>query len=78
MPALTLLVGLIAIISPTSIASAPLFVIGWTMIVYGVVEMLNAIKIYQLQRFVEHNSHKMPTTTTQDTANDTDETEKNK
>lgn len=78
MPALTLLVGLIAIISPTSIASAPLFVIGWTMIVYGVVEMLNAIKIYQLQRFVERNSHKMPTTTTQDTANDTDETEKNK
>ena len=37
MPALTLLVGVIALISPASIASAPLFVIGWAMMVYGAV-----------------------------------------
>lgn len=53
MPSLTLLVGLIAVISPGSIAAAPLFVIGWTMIVYGVVETVNAIKVYQLRRHVE-------------------------
>ena len=39
MPSLTLLVGLVAVISPQSIASAPLFVIGWAMMVYGVVEI---------------------------------------
>ena len=53
MPALTLLVGLIAIISPSSIASAPLFVIGWTMIVYGAVEVVNALKIYRLRRYMQ-------------------------
>ena len=55
MPALTLLIGLVAIISPSSIATAPLFVIGWTMMVYGVVEVLNAVKIYQLRRLVERS-----------------------
>lgn len=55
MPALTLLVGLVAVISPKAIASAPLFVIGWTMMVYGAVEVLNAVKIYQLRRHVERS-----------------------
>lgn len=55
MPALTLLVGLVAIVSPGSIASAPLFVIGWTMMVYGAVEIVNALKLYQLRRYVERS-----------------------
>lgn len=53
MPALTLLIGLVAVISPSSIASAPLFVIGWAMVVYGVVELVNTIKIHQLRRAME-------------------------
>ena len=72
MPALTLLVGVIALISPASIASAPLFVIGWAMMVYGAVEILNAIKIYQLQRFFERNTPKTPATTTEEAEQDTD------
>ena len=55
MPALTLLIGIVAIVSPSSIASAPLFVIGWTMIVYGVVELTNAIKLHQLRRSIERS-----------------------
>lgn len=55
MPALTLLIGIVAIVSPSSIASAPLFVIGWTMIVYGVVELTNAIKLHQLRRSLERS-----------------------
>ena len=55
MPALTLLIGIVAIVSPSSIASAPLFVIGWTMIVYGVVELTNAIKLHQLRRSMERS-----------------------
>ena len=72
MPALTLLVGVIALISPASIASAPLFVIGWAMMVYGAVEILNAIKIYQLQRFFERNTPKTPATTTEEAEQNTD------
>ena len=55
MPALTLLIGIVAIVSPASIASAPLFVIGWSMIVYGIVELTNAIKLHQLRRSIERN-----------------------
>lgn len=55
MPSLTLLVGIVAVVSPSSIASAPLFVIGWAMIVYGVVETLNALKIHRLRRTVERS-----------------------
>ena len=59
MPSLTLLIGLVAVISPSSIASAPLFVIGWAMMVYGAVEMVNALKFYQLRRYVEHSMRAM-------------------
>ena len=55
MPALTLLIGIVAIVSPSSIASAPLFVIGWSMIVYGIVELTNAIKLHKLRRSIERN-----------------------
>lgn len=50
MPSLILLVGVVAVVRPTTIASAPLFVIGWCMLLYGVVEVINAIKIHQANK----------------------------
>lgn len=50
MPTIILLVALLAIVHPQAIASAPLFVIGWCMLVYGVVECVNALKIWSLRR----------------------------
>ena len=44
MPALLFIVGCIALFKPTVFASAPLFFIGWFLIVYGVVECVNALK----------------------------------
>lgn len=64
MPSLLLLVGVIAVVFPSWIASAPLLVIGWGMVVYGVVEIVNAVKIYQLRRQLERLAH-TPTETTQ-------------
>lgn len=52
-PALILIVGIIAIAKPSTIASAPLLVIGWCMIVYGVVEIVNSIKIHQCKKRVK-------------------------
>lgn len=49
-PALILLTGLIALVKPSIIATAPLYIIGWCMIVYGVVEMINNIKISRCRR----------------------------
>ena len=49
-PSALLLLGLLAIIKPSAIASAPLFIIGWGMLIYGVVELLNAFKISNNER----------------------------
>lgn len=50
MPTLLLLLGLFTLFSPSSIASAPLLVIGWAMLVYGVVEAVNAMKVSNNRR----------------------------
>lgn len=44
-PSVILLIGIVALFRQQWIASAPLFIIGWTMILYGVVECINTIKI---------------------------------
>ena len=44
MPTLLLIVGGIALFKPTTFASAPLFFIGWFLIIYGIVECINALK----------------------------------
>ncbi len=55
-PGLVLLLGIIALIKPSVIASAPLLVIGWCMMVYGVVEIINNVKIHQCRRRMKHAS----------------------
>ena len=49
-PSVILLVGILCVVKPSAIASAPLFVIGWAMLVYGVVECINALKIANNRR----------------------------
>ena len=49
-PSALLLLGLLVIIKPSAIASAPLFIIGWGMLIYGVVELLNAFKVSNNKR----------------------------
>ncbi len=44
MPTLLLIAGCIALFKPTVFASAPLFFIGWFLIIYGIVECINALK----------------------------------
>ena len=50
MPTALLLLGLFTLFRPSSIASAPLLVIGWAMLVYGVVEAMNAFKVSNNRR----------------------------
>lgn len=57
-PSALLLLGLLAIIKPSAIASAPLFIIGWGMLIYGVVELLNAFKISNNKRIWLKNQQK--------------------
>lgn len=53
MPSVVLLVGIIAVVRPSTIASAPLFIIGWCMMVYGAIELINALKIYKVKKAFE-------------------------
>jgi len=52
MPSFVFVVGLIALFKPSWIASAPLFFLGWAMVLYGVVECVNAFKILNIHRQV--------------------------
>lgn len=50
MPTLIFFVGIVALFFPSAIASAPIFVIGWCMLLYGVVEAIHTIKIAMVRR----------------------------
>ena len=58
-PSALLLLGLLTIIKSSAIASAPLFIIGWGMLIYGVVELLNAFKISNNKRIWLKNQQKL-------------------
>ena len=50
MPIVLLLAAAATLIYPTLIASAPFFFIGWCLMVYGIVEIINTFKITRLKR----------------------------
>lgn len=50
MPTLIFLTGIFIFIKPMESASLPLLIIGWCMVLYGVVECIDAIKIHQCKR----------------------------
>lgn len=61
-PALVLIIGLVAIVHPIWIASAPLIIIGWSLLLYGVTEVINALKINTDRRHFEKTMMQSATT----------------
>ena len=53
MPSLILLVGLFVILKPGETAELPLLILGWCSMLYGVVELINALKIYRVRKASE-------------------------
>lgn len=49
-PSLILLTGIYVIVKPMESAEVPLLIIGWCLLLYGVTEMINAMKMYLQQR----------------------------
>lgn len=49
-PMVVLLVGVVGILKPGDISKNPLLVVGWGMVLYGVVEAINFIKISAARR----------------------------
>ena len=52
-PSVILLAGIVIMVRPQWVASAPLIIIGSFMILYGAVEFVNALKIFSVRRRVE-------------------------
>lgn len=53
LPMAIFLVGITALVKPSTIASAPLFIIGWGMMAYGMVDLVNTIKIHRCRKAFE-------------------------
>ena len=53
MPSVILLVGLFVVLKSTESAELPLQVLGWCSMLYGVVELINALKIYRVRKASE-------------------------
>jgi hypothetical protein len=70
-PSLLLLIGLIAIIKPAFMATMPLLILGWCMMVYGVVEIINSLMIHHCRkRFLTDNSTNDGTATAEEVTAD--------
>lgn len=49
-PSLILLTGLFVIFKPMESAELPLLILGWCSILYGVIELINTLKIYNIRK----------------------------
>lgn len=55
-PSILLIVSIYLMFQPMEAAGTPLYIIGWCMMVYGVVECVNALKIHRCRK-LWHESH---------------------
>ena len=52
LPVVVLLVAIFMIWRPVETAAAPLFIIGWCMLLYGMAELLGALMLWKARRIV--------------------------
>lgn len=52
-PSLILLTGLFVVFKPMETAELPLMILGWCSLLYGVIELVNALKIHSLRKAAE-------------------------
>ena len=61
-PSVILLTGLYVVLKPMESAELPLLILGWCSLLYGVTELINALKIHSVRKAAERNRI-MPDTT---------------
>jgi len=59
-PSLILITGLYVILEPMESAELPLLILGWCTLLYGVTELINALKIHSLRKKVERQQELKP------------------
>lgn len=58
-PSLILLTGLFVILKPMQSAELPLLILGWCSLLYGVTELINAIKIHAIRKVANQQAEAM-------------------
>lgn len=58
MPIILFVLAITVIVHPSFIASATFFFCGWSMILYGIVEIINAFKVHRVKKNIDtiHNA----------------------
>lgn len=55
-PSLVLLTGLFVVLKPMESAELPLLILGWCSLVYGVTELINAMKIHAIRKAADREA----------------------
>ena len=63
-PTIILLAGIYMLVNPLESMSMPFRILGWCLILYGVVECINSIKIYKAKKDYEKAQQRLEETTT--------------
>ncbi len=58
-PSLILLTGLFVILKPMESAELPLLILGWCSLLYGVTELINAMKIHSIRKAANRQAEEM-------------------
>ena len=58
-PCLILLTGLFVILKPMESAEMPLLILGWCSLLYGVTELVNALKIHSIRKAANKQAEEM-------------------
>ena len=61
MPSAILLIGLYAIVKPMEQLSMAMLLLGWCMLLYGVTELINALKFYQNKKKLQQEQSQLDT-----------------
>lgn len=58
-PSLILLTGLFVILKPMESAELPLLILGWCSLLFGMAELINAIKIYTIHKAADRRAEEL-------------------
>ena len=61
MPSFILLIGLYAIVKPMEQLSMAMLLLGWCMLLYGITELINALKFYQNKKKLQQEQSQLDT-----------------
>jgi uncharacterized membrane protein HdeD (DUF308 family) len=67
-PSIIFITGLFVVLKPMETAELPLLILGWCSLLYGITELINALKIRSIRKLAERQQEESERLNQQDTA----------